>query len=179
MDVTSDLIVIGAGPEGYVAAIRTAQLGLKTAIVERSHLGCIRLNSGCIPTKGLFKSAELYGSLSHLEEFGALASELRKWKLECKEPSCLGSLCKNQTRRKYSPDVPMFQNTDAGSTNATNYRNRVLKPFADSLGIPELNFPGDSSHNRDEGAKPRFSNCGFREWTRLAAHTFSNRSNAP
>jgi len=140
MDVTSDLIVIGAGPGGYVAAIRAAQLGLKTAIAERSHLGGICLNCGCIPTKALLKSAELYSSLSHLEEFGALASELREWKLECKEPSCLGSLCENEAHRKCSPDAPMFPNTDGGFINATNYSNRVLKPLVDSPGIPKQNF---------------------------------------
>ena len=53
---TYDLIVIGAGPGGYVAAIRAAQLGLKTAIVEREHLGGICLNWGCIPTKALLRS---------------------------------------------------------------------------------------------------------------------------
>ena len=55
-----DLAVIGAGPGGYVAAIRAAQLGLKTAIVEREHLGGICLNWGCIPTKALLRTAELY-----------------------------------------------------------------------------------------------------------------------
>ncbi len=55
-----DLIVIGAGPGGYVAAIRAAQLGLKTAVVEREHLGGICLNWGCIPTKALLRSADVY-----------------------------------------------------------------------------------------------------------------------
>ena len=55
-----DLIVIGSGPGGYVAAIRAAQLGMKTAIVEREHLGGICLNWGCIPTKALLRSAEVY-----------------------------------------------------------------------------------------------------------------------
>ena len=55
-----DVIVIGGGPGGYVAAIRAAQLGLKTAVVEREHLGGICLNWGCIPTKALLRSAEIY-----------------------------------------------------------------------------------------------------------------------
>ena len=55
-----DIAVIGAGPGGYVAAIRAAQLGLKTAIIEREHLGGICLNWGCIPTKALLRTAELY-----------------------------------------------------------------------------------------------------------------------
>ena len=58
-----DLAVIGAGPGGYVAAIRAAQLGLKTAIVEREHLGGICLNWGCIPTKALLRTAELYHAM--------------------------------------------------------------------------------------------------------------------
>ena len=55
-----DLIVLGSGPGGYVAAIRAAQLGLKVAIVERENLGGICLNWGCIPTKALLRSAEIY-----------------------------------------------------------------------------------------------------------------------
>ena len=65
-----DVIVIGAGPGGYVAAIRSAQLGFKTAIVERAELGGICLNWGCIPTKALLKSGELYEKLDHLDEYG-------------------------------------------------------------------------------------------------------------
>ncbi|MDD9910273.1 MAG: dihydrolipoyl dehydrogenase [Ahrensia sp.] len=67
---TYDVIVIGAGPGGYVAAIRAAQLGLKTAIVEREHLGGICLNWGCIPTKALLRSAETYDHMGHADAFG-------------------------------------------------------------------------------------------------------------
>jgi dihydrolipoamide dehydrogenase len=69
-----DLIVIGSGPGGYVAAIRASQLGLKTAIVERENLGGICLNWGCIPTKALLKSGEKFESLSHLKDYGLAAS---------------------------------------------------------------------------------------------------------
>src|SRR5512136_126537 len=65
-----DLTVIGSGPGGYVAAIRAAQLGLKVAIIERDKLGGICLNWGCIPSKALLKSAELYQSFKKAEEFG-------------------------------------------------------------------------------------------------------------
>jgi dihydrolipoamide dehydrogenase len=65
-----DLLVIGAGPGGYVAAIRAAQLGLKTAIVEREALGGICLNWGCIPTKALLKTGEIYEQLGHLGDYG-------------------------------------------------------------------------------------------------------------
>jgi dihydrolipoamide dehydrogenase len=65
-----DVIVIGGGPGGYVAAIRSAQLGFKTAIVEREALGGVCLNWGCIPTKALLKSAEVYEQLGHLADYG-------------------------------------------------------------------------------------------------------------
>ena len=72
-----DVIVIGTGPGGYVAAIRAAQLGLKTAVVEREHLGGICLNWGCIPTKALLRSAEVFHLMSHADAFG----------LSCEKPS--------------------------------------------------------------------------------------------
>jgi dihydrolipoamide dehydrogenase len=65
-----DLIVIGGGPGGYVAAIRAAQLGMKTAVVEREHLGGICLNWGCIPTKALLRTAEVYHLIGEAEEYG-------------------------------------------------------------------------------------------------------------
>jgi len=72
-----DLAVIGAGPGGYVAAIRAAQLGLKTAIVEREHLGGICLNWGCIPTKALLRTSELYHTMKRAAEFGLGADNVR------------------------------------------------------------------------------------------------------
>lgn len=65
-----DVIVIGAGPGGYVTAIRAAQLGFKTAIIERENLGGICLNWGCIPTKALLKSAQVFKYINHAEDFG-------------------------------------------------------------------------------------------------------------
>ena len=73
MAQTFDMIVIGAGPGGYVAAIRGAQLGLKVAIVEREHLGGICLNWGCIPTKALLRSAEVFHLMHRAKEFGLKA----------------------------------------------------------------------------------------------------------
>ena len=69
-----DLIVVGGGPGGYVAAIRGAQLGMSVALVERAELGGICLNWGCIPTKALLKSGEKFESLSHLKDYGLSAS---------------------------------------------------------------------------------------------------------
>lgn len=71
-----DLIVLGSGPGGYVAAIRAAQLGLKTAIVERELLGGICLNWGCIPTKALLRSAEIYHYMQHAGDYGLTAANI-------------------------------------------------------------------------------------------------------
>ena len=71
-----DLIVIGSGPGGYVAAIRAAQLGLKTAIIERSELGGICLNWGCIPTKALLRTSEVYHLMQNAEAFGLKADKI-------------------------------------------------------------------------------------------------------
>ncbi|RYB03410.1 dihydrolipoyl dehydrogenase [Lichenibacterium ramalinae] len=68
-----DIIVVGAGPGGYVTAIRAAQLGFKTAVVDREHLGGICLNWGCIPTKALLRSAEIYHNMQHAEAYGLSA----------------------------------------------------------------------------------------------------------
>ena len=70
-----DLIVIGSGPGGYIAAIRASQLGLKTAIVEREHMGGICLNWGCIPTKALLRSAEVYDHMVHAKNYGLKAEK--------------------------------------------------------------------------------------------------------
>jgi len=72
-----DIIVIGSGPGGYVAAIRAAQLGFKTGIVERNELGGICLNWGCIPTKALLKSAAVFQYFQHASEYGIVAGEAR------------------------------------------------------------------------------------------------------
>lgn len=71
-----DIIVIGSGPGGYVAAIRAAQLGFKTAIVEKQYLGGICLNWGCIPTKALLRSAEIYHYMQHAKDYGLSADNV-------------------------------------------------------------------------------------------------------
>lgn len=76
MSENYDLIVLGSGPGGYVAAIRAAQLGLKTAIVERENLGGICLNWGCIPTKALLRSAEIYHYMQHAGDYGLTAANI-------------------------------------------------------------------------------------------------------
>jgi dihydrolipoamide dehydrogenase len=75
-DKSFDVVVIGAGPGGYVAAIRASQLGLKVAIIEREHLGGICLNWGCIPTKAMLRSAEVYHLMHRAKEFGLSADNV-------------------------------------------------------------------------------------------------------
>src|SRR5690606_31010700 len=71
-----DLVVIGGGPGGYVAAIRAAQLGLNVAVVESRHLGGICLNWGCIPTKALLRSAEVFSNMAHAKDYGLSADKI-------------------------------------------------------------------------------------------------------
>ena len=72
-----DIIVIGSGPGGYVTAIRASQLGLKTAVVERESLGGICLNWGCIPTKALLKSANVFEYLTHASDYGITVKDAK------------------------------------------------------------------------------------------------------
>src|SRR6478752_3675551 len=75
-DTQYDIVIIGGGPGGYVAAIRAAQLGMKTALVERDQLGGICLNWGCIPTKALLRASEIHHLLHHLDQFGFSAKDI-------------------------------------------------------------------------------------------------------
>jgi len=75
-DTSFDVIIIGSGPGGYVTAIRAAQLGFKTAIVEKAYLGGICLNWGCIPTKALLRSAEIYHYMQHAKDYGLSAEKV-------------------------------------------------------------------------------------------------------
>jgi dihydrolipoamide dehydrogenase len=75
-DTNFDVVIVGGGPGGYVTAIRASQLGLKAAVVERKHLGGICLNWGCIPTKALLRSAEIYRNMNHAAEYGLTAGKV-------------------------------------------------------------------------------------------------------
>src|SRR6201992_2749148 len=74
-DTSFDVIIIGSGPGGYVTAIRAAQLGFKTAIIEKSFLGGICLNWGCIPTKALLRTSEIYHYITHAADYGLSAGQ--------------------------------------------------------------------------------------------------------
>src|SRR3954454_16012239 len=71
-----DVVVLGGGPGGYVAAIRASQLGMKVAVVEKEKLGGTCLHKGCIPSKALLRSAEVYATVKKSEEFGVLTSDV-------------------------------------------------------------------------------------------------------
>ena len=71
-----DINVVGSGPGGYVTAIRSSQLGFKTAVVEKESLGGVCLNWGCIPTKALLKSAQVFEYLNHAEDYGLSAKNI-------------------------------------------------------------------------------------------------------
>ena len=75
-DHTVDLAIIGSGPGGYVAAIRASQLGMKVAIIEREALGGVCLNWGCIPTKALLRTSEIYTNMKHAADFGLKAEKI-------------------------------------------------------------------------------------------------------
>src|SRR5690606_13076974 len=75
-DTAYDVVVVGAGPGGYVAAIRAAQLGLRTAVVERQFLGGVCLNVGCIPTKAMLHSAELVEEAREAKRFGVVIKDV-------------------------------------------------------------------------------------------------------
>src|ERR1700704_1814026 len=75
-DTSFNILIIGSGPGGYVTAIRAAQLGFKTAIVERAYLGGICLNWGCIPTKALLRSAEIFHYMQHAKDYGLKADNV-------------------------------------------------------------------------------------------------------
>src|SRR5262250_1069805 len=75
-ETSFDVVLIGSGPGGYVTAIRASQLGFKTAIVERDALGGICLNWGCIPTKALLRTSEIYHYMQHAKDYGLAAEKV-------------------------------------------------------------------------------------------------------
>jgi dihydrolipoamide dehydrogenase len=105
-----DLIVLGSGPGGYIAAIRARQLGLRTAIVERDELGGICLNWGCIPTKALLRASEIQHMLRHLDAFGFQASDVRfdLDKLVARSRSVAGRLSAGVKHLMKKNKIPVF-----------------------------------------------------------------------
>ncbi|MCB0482178.1 MAG: dihydrolipoyl dehydrogenase [Flavobacteriales bacterium] len=148
-----DLIVLGSGPGGYVAAIRASQLGLKTAIVERESLGGICLNWGCIPTKALLKSAQVFEYLNHAEDFGITVKDVkadfgkvveRSRGVANKMSNGIAFLMKKNkidvimgTGKLASP-TSLLVSDDKGATSTLEAKNIILATGARSRELPNL-----------------------------------------
>ena len=148
-----DLIVLGSGPGGYVAAIRASQLGLKTAIVERESLGGICLNWGCIPTKALLKSAQVFEYLNHAEDFGITVKDVkadfgkvveRSRGVANKMSNGIAFLMKKNkidvimgTGKLASP-TSLLVTDDKGATSTLEAKNIILATGARSRELPNL-----------------------------------------
>ncbi len=152
-----DVIVIGAGPGGYVAAIRAAQLGLKTVVVEREHLGGICLNWGCIPTKALLRSAEVYHLMERAKEFGLSADKFgydldavvkRSRKVANQLASGVGFLMKKNKidvvmgEAKIAAKGKVTVKTEKG-TETLEGKNIILATGARARELPGLEADGD------------------------------------
>ncbi|MEO1470928.1 MAG: dihydrolipoyl dehydrogenase [Pseudomonadota bacterium] len=154
---TYDVVVIGAGPGGYVAAIRAAQLGLRAAIVEREHLGGICLNWGCIPTKAMLRSAEVFHLMHRASEFGLSAGSIgydldavvkRSRKVAGQLNSGVGHLLKKNkvTVVMGEATIPArgrVSVTTAKGTETLEAKNIVIATGARSRDLPGLEADGD------------------------------------
>jgi len=153
-----DMIVIGAGPGGYVAAIRGAQLGLKVAVVEREHLGGICLNWGCIPTKAMLRSSEVFHLMHRAKEFGLSAQKIdydldavvkRSRGVAKQLTSGVGHLLKKNkvTVIMGEATVPakgkVSVKTDKGETQELSSKHIVLATGARARELPGLEADGD------------------------------------
>lgn len=169
MTVSYDVVVIGAGPGGYVAAIRASQLGLKTAVIEREHLGGICLNWGCIPTKALLRSAEIYKNMKEADQYGLSADNIsfdldkiveRSRKVSGQLTSGIGHLMK-----KNKIDVHMGEGvltapgkikvTDAdGKASNISAKNVILATGARARSLPGLEPDGKILWTYREALQP-------------------------
>ncbi len=156
-----DIIVIGSGPGGYVTAIRASQLGLKTAIVERELLGGICLNWGCIPTKALLKSGEVYEQLDHLADYGLNVEKRgfdlgkiveRSRKVSAQLNSGVGYLMKKHkieviegvaSLEKGSPAPKVVVALKAGGSRTVQARHVILATGARARTIPAIGLEPD------------------------------------
>jgi dihydrolipoyl dehydrogenase len=163
-----DLVVIGAGPGGYVAAIRGAQLGLKVAIVEREHMGGICLNWGCIPTKALLRSAEVYHQMERASDFGLAADKIsfdleaivqRSRGVSKQMNAGIGGLMKKNKITVVMGEATLAGNgkvvvkTDKGSEELVG-KNIVLATGARARELPGLEADGDLVWTYKHALKP-------------------------
>ena len=152
-----DLIVLGAGPGGYVAAIRASQLGLNVAVVEREHLGGICLNWGCIPTKAMLRSAEVYHLAERAKEFGLSAEKIsfdlnkiveRSRKISGQLNQGVGHLLKKNKVTVFYGEAKLLDRTNVSINSDEKYekitgKNIVLATGARARELPGMEADGD------------------------------------
>lgn len=152
-----DLIVLGAGPGGYVAAIRASQLGLNVAVVEREHLGGICLNWGCIPTKAMLRSAEVYHLAERAKEFGLSAEKIsfdlnkiveRSRKISGQLNQGVGHLLKKNKVTVFSGEAKLLDRSNVSINSDGKYekitaKNIVLATGARARELPGMEAEGD------------------------------------
>ena len=152
-----DLIVLGAGPGGYVAAIRASQLGLNVAVVEREHLGGICLNWGCIPTKAMLRSAEVYHLAESAKEFGLSAEKIsfdlnkiveRSRKISGQLNQGVGHLLKKNKVTVFSGEAKLLDRSNVSINSDGKYekitaKNIVLATGARARELPGMEADGD------------------------------------
>jgi len=152
-----DLIVLGAGPGGYVAAIRASQLGLNVAVVEREHLGGICLNWGCIPTKAMLRSAEVYHLAERAKEFGLSAEKIsfdlnkiveRSRKISGQLNQGVGHLLKKNKVTVFSGEAKLLDRSNVsfncdGKYEKITGKNIVLATGARARELPGMEADGD------------------------------------
>ena len=152
-----DLIVLGAGPGGYVAAIRASQLGLNVAVVEREHLGGICLNWGCIPTKAMLRSAEVYHLAERAKEFGLSAEKIsfdlnkiveRSRKISGQLNQGVGHLLKKNKVTVFSGEAKLLDRSNVSINSDGKYEkitaeNIVLATGARARELPGMEADGD------------------------------------
>jgi dihydrolipoamide dehydrogenase len=165
-----DVLVLGGGPGGYVAALRAAQLGLKVALVEREHLGGICLNWGCIPTKALLHGADLLRSLGHAADYGIQIDKPRVdlSKMIARSRSVAGKLSGGigHLLKKAKVQVFMgearFTSGEAvqvlladGKTTELNARHTVIATGARARALPDLPFDGQRIWSYRDALQPK------------------------
>ncbi|MDC3055495.1 dihydrolipoyl dehydrogenase [Paracoccaceae bacterium] len=146
-----DLIVLGAGPGGYVAAIRASQLGLNVAVVEREHLGGICLNWGCIPTKAMLRSAEVYHLAERAKEFGLSAEKIRfdlnkiverSRKISGQLNQGVGHLLKKNKVTVFSGEAKLLDRSNVSINSDGKYQKITAKNIVLATGARARELPG-------------------------------------
>ncbi|MCA8948971.1 MAG: dihydrolipoyl dehydrogenase [Planctomycetes bacterium] len=167
--MTYDVVVIGAGPAGYVCAIRCAQLGLKTAVVERENLGGVCLNVGCIPSKALIAAAKLVDKIKHADLMGIRAKvegldvdKLVAWKAGIVEKltSGVGGLLKNHKIATFMGDAQVTARNKVvvkskKGEETLETRNIVIATGSTPIAVPGFDFDGDKVWSSTDALAPK------------------------